>query len=145
MQVRARIARYINANSSQDLVFVDNASGGINAVLRSIKLEPSDQILYLNVAYGMVKTTIKYVSGHDHGESMLQANITLPSTREDIIRAVDEQLVRNPAVKLASFSHITSIPAVLLPVELLVQTCRKHGVMVMIDGAHALGQIPVDV
>jgi selenocysteine lyase/cysteine desulfurase len=48
--VLARIAKIINANSQDDVVFVDNASGGINAVLRSLTLDPTAKILYLILA-----------------------------------------------------------------------------------------------
>eukprot|EP00931_Biecheleriopsis_adriatica_P110476 TRINITY_DN84769_c0_g1_i1.p1 TRINITY_DN84769_c0_g1~~TRINITY_DN84769_c0_g1_i1.p1 ORF type:complete len:459 (-),score=72.10 TRINITY_DN84769_c0_g1_i1:63-1370(-) len=144
-RVRTRLARYINAASAKDVVFVDNASGGMNAVLRSIRLPSSALILHLNTVYQMVRETINYVHQHNHEEAPLQVNITLPSSNSEIVNRVEEALRANPAVKLASFSHITSTPAVILPVKDLVHVCHKHGVMVVIDGAHALGQIPIDV
>jgi selenocysteine lyase/cysteine desulfurase len=144
-QARTRIAKLINAKHSGDVVFVDNASGGMNAVLRSVILEPQDKILYLNLAYGMVKTTINYVYEHDEREAPLQANITVPSSNAAIVAAVEAALKASPSIKIASFSHITSIPAVILPVKQLTAACRKRGVLVLIDGAHALGSIPIDV
>eukprot|EP00658_Telonema_sp_P-2_P013342 TRINITY_DN15055_c0_g1_i2.p1 TRINITY_DN15055_c0_g1~~TRINITY_DN15055_c0_g1_i2.p1 ORF type:complete len:456 (-),score=97.58 TRINITY_DN15055_c0_g1_i2:239-1561(-) len=144
-EVRERVGRMINAKNASEVVFVDNASGGMNAVLRSIRLGPDDEILYLNVAYGMVKSTIKYVYHHDDRERPSESNITIPSSEAMILTAVENTLKKNPAVKLASFSHITSIPAIILPVKKLAALCKQHGVMVLIDGAHALGQIPIDV
>jgi selenocysteine lyase/cysteine desulfurase len=135
--VRARVAKMINANSSDDVVFVDNASGGINAVLRSVTLTPQDRILYLNLAYGMVKTTIKYVHEHDHGEVPLQTHVKVPGSDDAIVAAVTAALEANPSVKIASFSHISSIPAVILPVKRLAAACRERGVLVMIDGEAA--------
>ena len=58
---------------------------------------------------------------------------------------VQSALDGNPSVELASFSHITSVIAILLLVEELVQTCHQKGVMVLIDGAHALGHVPLNI
>eukprot|EP00928_Gymnodinium_smaydae_P064654 TRINITY_DN47936_c0_g1_i1.p1 TRINITY_DN47936_c0_g1~~TRINITY_DN47936_c0_g1_i1.p1 ORF type:complete len:469 (-),score=79.21 TRINITY_DN47936_c0_g1_i1:9-1280(-) len=143
--VRARLARYIGASDPQDLVFVDGASAGVNAVLRSIRLPPSSAILYLNTAYQMVKNTVRYVHEHDQLEKPLEVPIDIPSSDDDVVAAVERALEANPTVRLASFSHITSVPAIILPVKRLVRACHNRGVLVLIDGAHALGQIPIDV
>eukprot|EP00930_Biecheleria_cincta_P008301 TRINITY_DN109717_c0_g1_i1.p1 TRINITY_DN109717_c0_g1~~TRINITY_DN109717_c0_g1_i1.p1 ORF type:complete len:454 (-),score=68.32 TRINITY_DN109717_c0_g1_i1:258-1586(-) len=143
--VRNRLAKYINAASGTDIVFVDNASGGMNAVIRSIRLPSDSSILYLNTVYQMVKETIMYVHTHNNQERPYQVNITIPSSNHDIVERLAAALRANPSVKLASFSHITSTPAIILPVQDLVRVCHEHGVLVVIDGAHALGQIPVDV
>ena len=74
------------------------------------RLQRIYQILYLNVAYGMVKTTIKYVHDHDRREIPVEANITVPSASAEIVQVVEQAFEANPAVKIASFSHITSIP-----------------------------------
>ena len=142
-KVRTQVADYIKADS-RDVVFVDGASSGVNAVLRSIKLSPGSSILYLNTAYQMVKNTISYLDGQRQQSSVL-VNISLPSSDDDILFAVKQALDQNPSTQLASFSHITSIPAVILPVKKLVQMCHDRGVMVLIDGAHAMGQIALNV
>mgnify|MGYP002637750004 CR=1 FL=1 len=143
--VREQLARYIGAASGKDVVFVDNATGGMNAVLRSIRLPPTASILFLNVVYGAVRTTIQYVSQHDGQEAMEQVDVAVPSSSDAIVAAVKARLEANPQIKLASFSHITSIPAQILPVKRLAAACHEHGVLVVIDGAHALGQIPINV
>ena len=140
---RSQVAEYVKADA-RDVVFVDGASAGVNAVLRSIKLPPHSSILYLNTAYQMVKNTISYVNGEQQKQSV-QVNISVPSSKSQILEAVQNALDGNPSVELASFSHITSVPAILLPVEELVQICHQKGVMVLIDGAHALGQIPLNI
>jgi len=140
---RARVAEYVKADA-RDVVFVDGASAGVNAVLRSINLPPHSSILYLNTAYQMVKNTISYVNGERQQRSV-QVNISVPSSKSEILEAVQNALDSNPSVELASFSHITSVPAILLPVEELVQICHQKGIMVLIDGAHALGQIPLNI
>ena len=148
--VRARLARYIGAETD-DVVLVDNASHGMNAVLRSLaeRLPPASQVLDLNLAYTMVKNTLSYcetVFGH----RVITANVTLVPqslhTEDMIVDALNQTLVAHGgAIKLVSVSHITSTPAIVLPIARIVRCAHAHGALVVVDGAHALGQIALDV
>ena len=143
-QLRKIFAKYINANADE-VVFVPNASHGVNAVLRSLNIKRGEKILFLNVAYTMVKNTIQYL--HDfHDDSLLQVDVKVPGTNEMILHDVRLALEKNKGlVKVASFSHIVSIPAMILPIKELIDLCHEYGVLVLIDGAHALGQIQLDM
>lgn len=121
------MAKHIAANE-EDVVFITNASHGVNAVLRSIQLKKNEKVLYLNLAYPMVKNTLQYLH-ETFDESLLEVPITTLSD-DVILSAVDNALNANPDVRLATFSHITSIPAVILPVKQLTQLCHKRGVLV---------------
>ena len=142
--VRKKIATYIGANED-DVAFIPNASHGVNAILRSLKLKPGEKVLYLNIAYKMVQNTLTYLED-ELDASLLQVNLTFPGSNDLILQAVRSALQAHPGqVKLASFSHIASLPGFILPVEELIELCHAHGVMVLIDGAHALGQIPLNL
>ena len=143
-ELRKVFAKYINADPDE-IVFVPNASHGVNAILRSLRIKLGEKILFLNVAYTMVKNTIKYL--HDfNDDSLLQVDIKVPGTKDSILDAVRTALENNKgSVKIASFSHIVSLPAMILPIKELIQLCHQHGVLVLIDGAHALGQISLDM
>jgi selenocysteine lyase/cysteine desulfurase len=70
----------------------------------------------------------------------------MPATSDSILKQVSSFLdLYGDYVYLASFSHIASLPAVILPVKELVALCASRGILTLIDGAHALGQIPVNV
>ena len=142
-RVRGLMAAYIGA-AANDTVFIDNASNGVNAVLRSLarSMPAGRKMLVLNTAYFMVKQVLLYLEP----SQTLLVNLTLPGSDAAILAAVSAALAANPGgVYAASFSHIVSVPAVILPVAALAALCKAHGVLVLIDGAHALGQIPVDV
>eukprot|EP00041_Stephanoeca_diplocostata_P013089 m.225730 g.225730 ORF g.225730 m.225730 type:complete len:434 (+) comp19213_c0_seq4:127-1428(+) len=145
--LRARMAQYINANKD-DVVFVENASSGINAILRAIKYSVGDYILILDCAYGMVKNTLDYLKLTFDVEIIV---VELP-TKFDSDRSVEEHLSRaleahaGKRIRFACFSHIVSVPAVVLPVERLAQISKANGVdRVIVDGAHALGHIDVNM
>ena len=82
----------------------------------------------------------------DSSSELVIVNISMPATSDSILKTVSAYLdVHGDSIYLASFSHIASLPAVVLPVKQLVALCASHGILTLIDGAHALGQIPVNV
>lgn len=152
---RDKLSAYINAASPEDVALVDNASHGMNAVLRSLapKLlaKKGTKILFLQTAYRMVLNTLQFLNDV-YNEQLLQVNITtnkvVEMTFDDaVVHAVEEALAKEMAgtVTLCSFSHIVSVPACILPIKRLVQVCRQHGAQVLVDGAHALGHVSIDV
>ena len=89
---------------------------------------------------------VKQVFAYLEPSQTVLVNISMPGSNAEILAAVEAALLAHPGdIFAASFSHIVSVPAVILPVVELAALCHKHGTLVLIDGAHALGQIPVDV
>ena len=141
--VRERMAAFVNAEDADDLVFVDNASDGVNAVLRS--WTRGGRLLVLNLAYGTTKNCARLVAGRHGFTEVVTLEVPLPKSDAEIVALVANCLDETEDVTLAEFSHITSSPAMLLPVRELVEACRRRGVRTLVDGAHALGQVRVDV
>jgi len=79
-------------------------------------------------------------------EDTIMVNVTYPFNPQQIIRDVQAAVNKHQSeIYLASFSHITSIPSFIMPIVELARICRTAGILVSIDGAHALGQIPLDI
>jgi isopenicillin-N epimerase len=136
------LAAFLNANGA-DLVFVDNATTGCNAVLRSLTLQPDDEVLILSHAYGAVRNAVRYVT-EQAGARIVEAAIIFPNPSEDsLVRAVTAAIT--PRTRLAAIDHITSGSAIVLPVQRIVAACHTAGVRVLIDGAHAPGQVDLDL
>lgn len=139
------VAKLMNVKDSKDLAYIPNASAGINAVIRSIRLNSSDMVLFLSEAYGAVKKTIQYATDHREAE-FHEITLEYPFNDAKLVKMVEEQLIKFAGrVKLASFSHISSVPSAIFPVKQLTQLCRNYSVYALIDGAQALGQIKVDI
>ena len=146
----------IGAESAKDLVLVPCATQGLNAVLQSVgrRMRTGDVIYTLDVGYGAVKKMVTEVCAradgvHEEQSVELHAvaeisSLTATNMRSSIVELVERTL--DPTkTKLAVFDAVTSNTALVLPLRELIQVCHARGVPVLIDGAHALGQLPVNV
>lgn len=137
-----RLGAFLGANGP-DIAFVDNATTGCNAVLRSLTLLPGDEILVLSHGYGAVRNTVRFVAERA-GARITEAPVPFPAFDDTaMVAAVAAALT--PRTRLAVIDHITSHSALVLPAARIVTACRAAGVPVLIDGAHAPGQIDVDL
>lgn len=136
------LARFVGAEGD-DLVFVDNATTGCNAVLRSLDFAPGDEILILSHAYGAVRNTIRYLADR-HRLTVVEAKIAFPRPDADqIVAAVAAALTER--TRIAVLDHITSSSAIVMPIARLVGLCREAGVPVLVDGAHGPAQVALDL
>jgi isopenicillin-N epimerase len=136
------MAAFLNV-SGNDLVFVDNATTGCNAVLRSLTFDPGDEILILSHAYGAVRNAIRYVA-EQAGAKIVEAIVPFPDPTEDgLVAAVAAAIT--PSTRLAVIDHITSGSAIVLPAQLIATVCHAAAIKILIDGAHAPGQIDLDL
>jgi selenocysteine lyase/cysteine desulfurase len=141
--IREVLADYINANSS-DVVLTENTSTAVNSLLRSFPFQQGDNVLLLSTAYDMVQNTLGYVAKVQN-LSVVVANVSFPiNDNSAFTESVQAALDASP-IRLCIFSHITCEPAVIVPIEILSEMCAAAGAAVIIDGAHAGGQIAVDI
>ena len=132
----AVLGAFLNADPDH-LVFVDNATTGCNAVVRSLPLRKGDRIAILSHAYGAVHNTIRFVA-EQTGAHIVRAAVPFPDPTEDALVAAIEGVL-TPETKLAVLDHITSGSAIVLPMQRIVAACHAAGVRVLVDGADAPG------
>ena len=137
----AALAAFLGAEA-QDLAFLDNATTGCNAVLRSLRLNPDDEIVVLTHGYNAVRNTVRYVAERA-GARMVEAELPFPDTDDAIVAALEAALT--PRTRLAVLDHITSPTALILPVAAMTAACHARNVPVLVDGAHAPGQVALDL
>ncbi|HWV22937.1 MAG TPA: aminotransferase class V-fold PLP-dependent enzyme, partial [Thermomicrobiales bacterium] len=139
---RARLATFLNVDP-ESLTFVVNATSGLNVIARSIDLKPGDEILTTNLEYGALDMTWEYLCKKS-GASYVQREIPVPfTTKEAVVDALWEGV--NERTKAIFLSHITSGTSVILPVAEICARARAEGILTIIDGAHAPGQIDLDL
>jgi isopenicillin-N epimerase len=136
------VAEFLGARG-EDLAFVDNATAGVNAVLRSLRLEPGDEILLTDHGYGSVGFVARHVADR---ASARVVTVELPWPGRDagaIVEAVAGAI--GPRTRVAVVDQVTSPTALLLPVAEIAARCRAAGVAVLVDGAHGPGALEFSI
>ena len=136
------VANFLGARGD-DLVFVDNATAGANAVLRSLRLSEGDEIVLTDPGYGAVTNTARFVAT---GSGARVVTVELPRTRWDadaIVETIASALT--PRTRIAIVDQITAPTALRLPVAAITARCRAAGVPVLVDGAHGPGAVAFDI
>ncbi|HYC13667.1 MAG TPA: aminotransferase class V-fold PLP-dependent enzyme [Stellaceae bacterium] len=138
----ARVGARLGAEGD-DIVFSDNATTAVNAVLRSLRFHPGDEILTTGLGYNAVRNTVRYVA-ELCGAKAVEVPVPLPVADADaIVAAVASRL--SARTRLVVLDHIASHSAIALPLARLIPLARQVGARVLIDGAHVPGQMPLDL
>jgi isopenicillin-N epimerase len=139
---RASLAQFVGAQAD-DLVFVPNATAGVNTVLHSLRLEPGDELLVTDHEYNACRNAIEHAAERS-GARVIAVPLPFPLQRtEEIVAAILERVT--PRTRLALMDHVTSQTGLVMPIERLVGELNARGVDTVVDGAHAPGMVPLDV
>nr|XP_022320532.1 hercynylcysteine sulfoxide lyase-like isoform X3 [Crassostrea virginica] len=142
---RAAAAEFVGADP-ENLVFVQNATTGVNSVLKSLQWQKGDEILATEHAYRAVANACRKVAEFSTGGHIHQFDIRYPiNDEQEVVDSMTSYLNNHPQIRLVVLDHITSATALILPVKKMIAECRKRGVLVLVDAAHAPGQIKVNV
>jgi isopenicillin-N epimerase len=139
---RAVLANYLGTQRD-NLVYVTNATVGVNVVAHSLNLATGDEVLSTNHEYGACDRTWRFLS-QKRGFAYINQPISMPiASKEDFV----EQLWRGVTArtKVIYLSHITSPTAIIFPVAEVCRRARDEGILTVVDGAHAPGQIHLDL
>lgn len=139
---RRALGQHLGAGED-NLVFIPNATYGVNLVARSLELKPGDEILTTDHEYGACDNIWDFIA-EKTGARIVRQPIPLPLSSSS---GILEQLWKGvtPRTRLIFLSHITSPTALRMPVEAICSRAKKAGILTLIDGAHAPGQIPLNL
>ena len=124
---RSALAGFVGARA-EDIVFTQNATSALNAVIRSLRIRPEEEILTTKHEYGAIVRTLEFI-------------------RANVVFVEPDELVSNIGIRTRAIvvSHITSPTALVLPVAEICEAARRAGVLSIVDGAHAPGHVPLDL
>lgn len=142
LESRRALGAYLNMDAD-DLVYVPNATHGVNIVARSLQLNPGDEVLTTDHEYGACDYAWEFACKKT-GARYIHQPIAFPvQTDEEIVEQFWQGITSR--TKVIYMSQITSATALRLPVEEICRKARAAGIMTVIDAAHSLGQIPLDL
>ncbi len=141
-KARSALGDYLGAEAD-DLVYVTNATVGLNIVARSLDLRPGDEVLTTDHEYGALDRTWRFLCAK-HGAKYVRQPVNAPiQSAAEVIEAIWSGVTDRTRVLF--ISHITSPTAITLPIAPLIDRARARGIITMIDGAHAPGQIDLNL
>ena len=139
---RKALGDYINC-PADDLVYFQNPTTAVNAVARSLKLNPGDEVLSTNHIYGALDRSWKYILTNKRA-NFVKAKIPFPiQSKQEFLDSFFKHITNH--TKVIFLSHITSMTAMKLPVEEVIEFAKEKNILTIIDGAHVPGHIPLDI
>jgi isopenicillin-N epimerase len=139
---RKALAQFVGSDSN-DVVFVSNATTGVNTVLRSLVFQRGDELLVTDHEYNASRNALNFAAERS-GARVIVVNIPFPfRDAKEIITPILERVTAR--TKLALIDHVTSQTGIILPIAQLVHKLKAHGVDTLVDGAHAPGMVPLNL
>jgi isopenicillin-N epimerase len=141
-EARAALGAYVGADPD-DLVFIPNATSGVNIAAWPLGLTAGDEVLSTTLEYGALDLTWGHVCG-DFGARYVRTPVALPiGDDEEVVETIWAGV--NERTRVLYLSHHTSSTALTLPVAKLCRRARERGIVSVIDGAHVPGHLPLDL
>jgi len=139
---REAVATFVGARA-RDLVFVTNATTGVNAVLRSLKLSPGEEILTTNQDYNACRNVLVEAAARTRAKVVV-APVPFPvRSADEVLEAIDRSVSKR--TRLAVIDHVTSSTALVFPIDQIVRHLEVRGIETLVDGAHAPGMISLNI
>ena len=139
---RRHVAKFVGSRP-RDLVFVTNATTGVNAVVRSLKLRPGDELLTTSHDYNACHNVLAEAARRT-GAKLVVAQVPFPLGSADaVVEAVVGAVTKS--TRLAMLDHVTSNTGLVFPVARIIRELEERGVDTLVDGAHAPGMLSLDL
>ncbi|MCU0073405.1 aminotransferase class V-fold PLP-dependent enzyme [Pseudomonas koreensis] len=144
LDIRAQLAELIGVRA-QSVAFTHNATAGLQSLIRNYnRLQPGDQVLICDLEYDTVKGAMRWLGKH-RGVEVIEIEHAHPATFDSLLATYREAFIRYPKLKLMALTHVTHRTGLVMPVQAIATLAKEHGVDIILDGAHALGQIEFDL
>lgn len=140
VEIRRQLAGLIDADP-EAIAFTRNATEALQSLIRNYNgLRPGDQVLISDLEYDTVKGAMRWLAGV-RGVEVVELSHAHPASLDSLVQTYRDAFVQYPRLKLMALTHVTHRTGLVMPVAAIAKAAREHGVDVILDGAHALGQI----
>ncbi|TBN48865.1 aminotransferase class V-fold PLP-dependent enzyme [Pseudomonas sp. BGI-2] len=140
LKIRAQLAGMMGV-PADTVALTRNASDGLQSLIRSYNcLQPGDQVLICDLEYDTVKGAMRWLARH-RGVEVIEIDHAHPASYDSLVATYRDAFVRYPKLKLMALTHVTHRTGLVMPVQAIAAAAKEHGIDVILDGAHALGQV----
>ena len=138
--VRARVAASLGVHT-EEIAFSRNATEALQALIGGYnRLVPGDGVLLSDLDYDSMQTAMRWLKSR-RGAQIHEITLPEPATKDGLIRAYESALDAHPAIRLILLTHVSHRNGVVMPVAEITALARARGVDVILDSAHAWGQV----
>ena len=140
VEIRRQLAELINVDP-ESVAFTRNATEALQSLIRNYnRLQPGDQVLISDLEYDTVKGAMRWLAGV-RGVEVIELSHAHPASFDSLVQTYRDAFAQYPRLKLMALTHVTHRTGLVMPVAPIAKAAREHGIDVILDGAHALGQI----
>lgn len=140
VDILRQLAGLIEA-APEAIAFTRNATEALQSLIRNYNgLKRGDQVLISDLEYDTVKGAMRWLAGY-RGVEVIEISHAHPASFDSLLQTYRETFAQYPRLKMMALTHVTHRTGLVMPVEAIARAAREHGIDVILDGAHALGQI----
>lgn len=144
LEIRQHLAELMGL-PAQELAFARSASEALHSLIRNYnRLRPGDQVLISDLDYHSVQDAFRWLQ-KARGVEVIVLTHAHPPSHEGLVQAYTDAFAAHPRLKLMALTHVTHRTGLVMPVKAIAQAARARGIDVVLDGAHSLGQLEVDL
>jgi selenocysteine lyase/cysteine desulfurase len=141
-KVAARLAKLVNS-SEKELIVTRNTTESLDMIIGGFPWKKGDEAIFALQDYGAMRVHF-HQQKKRYGIICKEVSVpNHPKSDEEIIKLYESQIT--PKTKLLMVCHMVNITGQILPIRKICDMAHSHGVEVMVDGAHAVGHINVDI
>ncbi|AZF49272.1 MULTISPECIES: aminotransferase class V-fold PLP-dependent enzyme [unclassified Pseudomonas] len=140
LEIRRQLAALIDADPDS-VAFTRNATEALQSLIRNYnRLQPGDQVLISDLEYDTVKGAMRWLAGV-RGVEVIEISHAHPASFDSLVQIYRDTFIQYPRLKLMALTHVTHRTGLVMPVAAIAKAAREQDIDVILDGAHALGQI----
>ncbi len=141
-KVRTSLAEFVGC-SRDELALTRNTTEGNAIVANGLDLKPGDEVILTDQEHHSARGSWEMQAAR-RGIVLVPVRIPKPPRSAYEIQCLLETQITE-RTRVITLSHVTTSTGVVLPVKELCALARKRGVLTHVDGAHAIGQVPINL
>ena len=142
--IRQQVAQLIHV-APQTVAMATSAVDALQSLIRNYnRLKPGDQVLVCDLEYAAVKSAMRWLA-RQRGAEVIELVHQHPASLESLVGTYRKAFIDHPRVKLMALTYVNHLTGLVMPVQTIAETAQEFDVDIILDGAHALGQIDFDI